>query len=41
LDVSPDGLVLKEIAPGMTAEEVIRATGADVRVDPGLKQIEV
>lgn len=33
LDVTPDGLVLKETAPGVGAEDVRRATAADVDFD--------
>jgi 3-oxoacid CoA-transferase B subunit len=36
IDVSPQGLVLKEIAPGTTVEAVQRITGAPLRVDPRL-----
>jgi len=32
LDVTPDGLVLVELAPGVTAEEVQQKTGAPVRL---------
>jgi 3-oxoacid CoA-transferase subunit B len=28
IDVKPEGLVLREVAPGWTAEEVQKATGA-------------
>ena len=32
LDVTPGGLVLRELAPGVTAEDVRRSTGAEVTV---------
>jgi len=41
LDVTEDRLVLRELAPGLTADEVIRATGAELTVDPGLQEIRV
>jgi 3-oxoacid CoA-transferase B subunit len=31
IDVGPDGFVLKELAPGVTLEEVIEKTGAPLR----------
>src|SRR5918997_702010 len=34
IDVTPEGLVLRELAPGVTAEEVVAATGATLAVDP-------
>ena len=34
MDVTPDGLVLKEVAPGVTVEQVVAATEAALRV-PG------
>jgi len=41
LDVTEDGLVLREVAPGLTAQEVVRATGAAVRVASEVKEITV
>lgn len=41
LDVTENGLVLQEVAPGLTAAEVVRATGAKLTVSPGLKEITV
>jgi len=38
--VTKDGLVLEEIAPGLTAEDVQRATEARLTVSPALKQME-
>jgi 3-oxoacid CoA-transferase subunit B len=32
IDVTPDGFVLREVAPGVTAEEVVKATGAELTV---------
>lgn len=39
--VSPRGLVLEEVAPGLTAEDVQRATEARLIVSPNLKSMEV
>jgi 3-oxoacid CoA-transferase B subunit len=33
IDVTPDGLVLREVAPGVTAEQVVEATGADLNIE--------
>lgn len=41
IDVTAEGLVLMEIAPGLTVEEVKAATGAELMVDPELKVIDV
>src|SRR5881394_2049013 len=32
IDVTPGGLVLREVAPGTTADEVVKATGAPLQV---------
>jgi 3-oxoacid CoA-transferase subunit B len=37
--VTPEGLVLEEIAPGVTVEAVQRATEATLKVSPGLKEM--
>ena len=34
--MTPDGLVLVEVAPGTTVEEVLERTGPPVRVSPEL-----
>jgi 3-oxoacid CoA-transferase B subunit len=41
IEVAPQGLMLKEVAPGWTADEVQEQTGARLIVDPGLKEIEL
>ena len=38
--VTPEGLVLEEIAPGLTPEEVQRATEPKLRISPSLKVME-
>ena len=38
--VTQDGLVLEEIAPGLTPEDVQKATEARLIVSPGLKVME-
>ena len=40
-EITPDGFVLKEIAPGYTPEEVQEQTEAKLIIDPNLKEIEV
>ena len=40
IDVTPGGLVLQEVAPGYTAEEIRALTGAPLQVSPGLREIE-
>ena len=41
LDVTSDGLLLREIAPGLSVDEVTRSTEAEIRVDKDLKIIQV
>jgi len=40
-EITPEGFVLKEIAPGYTPEEVQEQTEANLTIDPDLKEIEV
>ena len=40
IQVTPQGLLLEEIAPGMTAEDVQRATEAELVLSPNLKVME-
>jgi len=40
IEVAKEGLVLKEIAPDVELEDVKRATGVALIVDPGLKKME-
>jgi len=37
IQVTPKGLVLEEIAPGLTAEDVQKATAAKLTISPHLK----
>ncbi len=39
IDVTKDGFVLKEFAPGLTPEDVVKATDAPLRIDPEVKPI--
>lgn len=41
IDVTPQGLLLTEIAPGLTPEDVQKATQAQLRVAPNVKTISV
>ena len=41
IDVTADGLVLRELAPGVSATEVQELTEAELKVDPDLKEIEL
>jgi 3-oxoacid CoA-transferase subunit B len=38
--VTPEGLVLEGIAPGLTTEDVQRATEPKLRISPDLKVME-
>src|ERR1700760_4336422 len=40
IKVTPNGLVLEEVAPGLTAEDVQKATDARLTVSPNLKTME-
>jgi len=40
INVTPQGLVLEEVAPGLTAEDVQRATEAKLRISPALRAME-
>lgn len=41
MEVTPEGLLLKEIAPGLTVEEVINATEANLIIAENLKTIDI
>ena len=41
IDVSPEGLVLREVAPGTTADEVIAATGAPLRTSGSVPEMRL
>jgi acetate CoA/acetoacetate CoA-transferase beta subunit len=40
-EVTPKGLLLKEIAPGFTPDEIQKVTGASLIINPELKEIEL
>ncbi|MGA9520052.1 MAG: CoA transferase subunit B [Myxococcaceae bacterium] len=40
IDVTPDGLVLKEIAPGITVEDVQKVTEPRLKVSPELREMK-
>jgi 3-oxoacid CoA-transferase subunit B len=41
IDVTSHGLVLKEVAPGVSLGEVLQATGAELTVDPRFRSIKI
>ncbi|MBR2560551.1 MAG: 3-oxoacid CoA-transferase subunit B [Eubacterium sp.] len=41
IEVTEEGLILLEVAPGVTAEEVLEKTDADLKVSPDLKEMPV
>lgn len=41
MEVTPEGLVLREIAPGVSVEEVQAATGAKLIIPDDIKVINV
>ncbi len=41
MEPTPEGLVLKEVAPGWSAEEVQELTGAQLIISPDLKEYEL
>ncbi len=41
IDIENKQFVLREIAPGMEVDELVKATGASLRIDSDLRQIEV
>ena len=41
VEVTPDGLLLREVAPGWTPEQVRERTEADLRISPELREMPV
>ena len=41
IEVTPQGLLLKEVAPGVTKEEVQQATEPQLRISPELREMKV
>jgi 3-oxoacid CoA-transferase subunit B len=40
IKVTPNGLVLEEVAPGISVEDVQKVTEATLQVSPNLKQMD-
>ena len=41
IEVTPEGLLLKETAPGWTTEEVQDLTEAELKISPDLKEMQL
>ena len=41
IDVTPEGLILREVAPGVSAREVQEKTGCPLTAAPGLTEVNV
>lgn len=41
MEVTPDGLVLKEVAPGLSVEEVVKATDADLIIGEDVREMMI
>jgi 3-oxoacid CoA-transferase subunit B len=41
IDITPQGLLLREVAPGVSPEEVQKATEATLKISPELREIRV
>jgi 3-oxoacid CoA-transferase subunit B len=41
LDVTPEGLLLRELAPGVSAREVQEKTGPTVKVPPDVTEVKI
>lgn len=41
VEIGPEGFILKEVAPGMEVDDVVRATGAPIKIDPHVKPMNL
>jgi len=41
MDITPEGIVLRELHPEFTVEQVQEATGATLIIDPNLKPMDI
>jgi len=41
IEVTPDGLVLREVAPGLTVDDVQKVTEPKLIISPELKEMEL